>query len=227
MAKTSPTSTHDPAVTPKPHPIRSFLVLVFRLLLLGIGGGFAALLGIAIAQFRPASAPSEPLAARLFRQSTQILQQTQRGSPVSTDPQTAETPTTTPASPSAIVTADADALTFTLPSDALFETNQTALRPDAQSILNGIQQDLQRYPGAVVRIASHTASATPPDASNAARDRSRSLAQAQTIETYLSDTLGDRYHWVSIGYGSTRPLVPNDSPLNQQSNRRIEITVEP
>ena len=29
----------------------------------------------------------------------------------------------------------------------------------------------------------------------------------------------------AVGYGATRPLVPNDSPANRSRNRRVEIVL--
>ena len=223
MTKTSPNSVQGSSVSRQSHPVRSFLVLVFRLLLLGIGGGFAALLGVAIAHFYPASSPSEPFASRLLHQSSQLLQRANR----QVNPQPSSITTPGNSTPTAIATARADAPTFTLPSDALFEADQTVLRPDANLVLDPLTQDLQRYPGAVVRVAAHLDSSINVTVDTALEDRTRSLAQAQAVERYLMEALGERYHWVAIGYGGTRPLVINDSPTNQQRNHRVEITVEP
>ncbi|MFB2839365.1 OmpA family protein [Floridanema evergladense] len=44
---------------------RFFLVFLFRFLLLVVGGGFAALLGVALATVYPASTPKKPLVARI------------------------------------------------------------------------------------------------------------------------------------------------------------------
>lgn len=44
---------------------RFFLVFLFRLLLLVVGGGFAALLGVALATVYPASTPQKPLVAKV------------------------------------------------------------------------------------------------------------------------------------------------------------------
>jgi outer membrane protein OmpA-like peptidoglycan-associated protein len=30
----------------------------------------------------------------------------------------------------------------------------------------------------------------------------------------------------AVGFGETKPLVPNDSPANKQKNRRVEFTVK-
>jgi flagellar motor protein MotB len=111
-------------------------------------------------------------------------------------------------------------LMVTLPSDALFTTEGT-LRPD-ETILNSILTDLQRYPGAAIQVSAHT------DQQNAGTtDQDRSLEQAKAVQQYLSTQLTDEMHWVTIGYGHSRPLVPNDSPENRQRNRRIEILIKP
>ena len=63
----TPSSTPQPSAPPKRQPSQpsrgrgwGFLVLIFRLLLLGVGGSFAALAGIAIAQFHPAPQTQDP-----------------------------------------------------------------------------------------------------------------------------------------------------------------------
>jgi hypothetical protein len=52
---------------------RSFLVLVFRLLLLVVGGGFAGLLGVAIAQYYPAQTQEMPILEKVFQRSEALI----------------------------------------------------------------------------------------------------------------------------------------------------------
>lgn len=135
-------------------------------------------------------------------------------------------PAATPISVAPLTTAStlsqSDTLMVTLPSDALFGTNQTGLRPQTQAILDSIATDLQRYEGASIRIAAHTDRQIP-----AARARTISFEQAKAVEQYLSTLLGDDYHWLVIGYGSNRPLVSGDSATSNERNRRVEITIDP
>jgi peptidoglycan-associated lipoprotein len=49
------------------------LVLLFRLLLLGVGGSLAGLIGIAIAQFFPAQVDEPPLLEHIFRRSSDLV----------------------------------------------------------------------------------------------------------------------------------------------------------
>jgi outer membrane protein OmpA-like peptidoglycan-associated protein len=114
----------------------------------------------------------------------------------------------------------AEKLKVTLPSDSLFEPDNSLLRPDAGLILDKIIADLRDSPSSTISIAAHT------DAKDADDDRELSFRRAKAVEQYLARALGDRYRWLAIGYGGTRPVVPNDTSANQQRNRRIEIAVD-
>lgn len=250
MTKSTHTSPHtqETAVRRSPRPVRSFLVFVFRLLLLGIGGGFALLLGIAIAQFFPAQAPQEPLLEGIFRQTENIFTEIKqlRNTSLSSPSPSAPSPVPSSSAPSSpipganpsasalppVVTSTSDTkLAITLPTDALFNANEDVFRPEAQPILDSVVSDLQRYPEATVQVAAYTdaeaanvAGASPGDG---VQDRNQSFAQAQIIKRYLANRVGDHYHWVVAGFGNTQPLVPSDTAINQQRNRRIQITIQP
>ncbi len=269
-----------------------FFTLTFRLLLLGIGGSVAAVVGVAVAQLYPAQTQEPPSLERMIRQAESLLKtigalpledsQPHPGATAST----AEIPTANPVSSAALsaserqqlqmemtqlqaelqtltsqstepladrvqeiqkrtqiiqerlssFTADASPISttaplvadsnnknhlmVTLPSDALFAAEGT-LRPD-EAILSSILTDLQRYPGAAIQVSAHT---DRQDADMA--DQDRSLEQAKAVQQYLSAQLNEDVHWVTIGYGSSRPLVSDDSPESRQRNRRIEILIQP
>jgi outer membrane protein OmpA-like peptidoglycan-associated protein len=145
------------------------------------------------------------------------------------NPGTASAGSTASQSPSQAVVAPATAtlsdnneLMVTLPSDALFGADQKTLRSGTDTILSSIIGDLKQYPGSTIRIAAYT-----DDQGDAQQDRLRTFEQAKAIEQYLSNQLGDKFHLVTVGYGHTRPLADNSTPVNRQRNRRIEITIEP
>jgi OmpA-OmpF porin, OOP family len=280
------------------------LSLIFRLLLLGVGSGFAWVLGMTIAQIRPSTATEMPLAERLLRL-TQNLTPATRRAPATLIP-LLPTPTTTPSSQSQINPAQkpklqsdlrqlqgelnaligrtaalesqlgssrptetlekrlqlmsrelasaetattptpalptiggtptsqpvttapqsdnpvfaGDALMVTLPSDVLFDTGSISLRAGTNAILDNLVADLRNYEGATVRIAGHT-----DNVGEMADNRNLSFARAQAVEQYLSGVLGQKYHWVAIGYGDSRPSVDNGSDANRQRNRRIEVAI--
>ena len=110
----------------------------------------------------------------------------------------------------------------TLPSDVLFDAGSISLRAGTSAILDNLVADLRNYEGATVRVGGHT-----DDAGEAVDNRKVSFARAQAVVQYLSGVLGQKYHWVAIGYGESRPLVDNSSDANQQRNRRIEVAISP
>ena len=122
------------------------------------------------------------------------------------------------------------ALMVTLPSNVLFDSTQTSLRPESLAILDSLIRDLQRDPGATVRVSAHV-----DEQGTVEVDRSLSFGQAKAVKQYLTSKLGKNYQWVAIGYGHSRPLAGNpsqgnSSPLSQgdrQRNRRIEIALDP
>lgn len=292
-----------PAKRPSPGRGRSFLTFIFRLLLLGVSGSLAALLGIVLAQFYPGQIQEPPLVEKFMQSSQALWRSVTRlpatwnnptpASPVASSPsgtgvaspspsvspqlpappaplseadrqrvqteltqlqtelqQTTDrsvaaaaiqerlqalqqqlNPNATSAAtesdqgliaPSTSTIANGELLKVTLPSDALFNTDQVTLRPATTAILDSIVTDLQRYPGATIRVAGHTDSQGAADA-----DRDRSFQQANAVLQYLSEKLDDSYRWVAVGYGSNEPLEENTSTINRQRNRRIEIAIDP
>lgn len=113
-----------------------------------------------------------------------------------------------------------DALKVTLPSDSLFKDTDKVLLPEAPVILDAAIADLRNYQDATIHIAAHT------DNTGEAKDNTeKSFLRARTVEQYLSAALGKQYRMVVIGYGESFPLVINDSDINRQRNRRIELIV--
>ncbi|WP_088890222.1 OmpA family protein [Leptolyngbya ohadii] len=134
-------------------------------------------------------------------------------------------PTNSPAAaipPATSTVTQDDRLMVTLPSDTLFETDQTTLKPGTEAILNSIVNDLKQYSGATIRVTAHL-----DQQGTEAADRERSFQQAKAIEQYLGGQLKDGYHWLVEGYGHSRPVAANDTTVNRQRNRRIEIIIEP
>lgn len=280
---------------------RAILTLIFRLLLLGVGGSLAAAVGIAVAQLYPAQTQEPPLVEKLLQSSETVLDNVKQipktwtgqekqttapeASPATPAPQPLSTtslsdnerqqlqteltqlqaelqtltsnssepladrvqeiqkriqaiqeklstfstsPTASPAAnqtfvaPATSRSANGERLMVTLPSDALFDGEQTTLRPGTEAILNNILTDLQGYPQATIQVGAHTDDQGSPEA-----NRARSLEQAKAVQQYLSTQLGEDIHWVTVGYGHNQPLASDDTPENQQRNRRIEITIDP
>lgn len=269
------------------------LLLIFRLLLLGVGGGLSLILGIIFANFYPNPNPERPLLlkvldrldkktpllpanaspmvvpeatnpppqlalaqkqqaqAELTKLQGQMKQlsdkvgalETQLGSSrpnealearlqalslqlegapsPNSNAKSVENSTPNQSTTVSASVVQADKLKVTLPSDLLFEESNSILRSEAGLILDKIVTDLRNYPTSTIRIAAHT------DATHEAEEnRELSFRRAKAVEQYLAKALGNQYRWLTVGYGETRPLVPNDTVSNQQRNRRVEIAVD-
>jgi OOP family OmpA-OmpF porin len=111
---------------------------------------------------------------------------------------------------------------ITLPPDTLFDrtTDNNILRPEAIVLLSQIVSELRGISGTTIQVTAHTNLG-----GDAARDRILSFQQAKAIREYLATQLGDRFRFVTIGYGNTRPLTTTVA-AGQPENRRIEIIVE-
>lgn len=247
---------------------RFFLVFLFRFLLLVVGGGFAALLGVALATVYPATTPQKPLVARVPEvipgidtdqnsnnpnlvtqsetkgqltkaQRKQLETELQRlEKQLKTRPDRgklearikairqqlrvnlAKLPTASQLALSTEPLINPDSLTGRIPSDVLFEDNQSFLLTEGKPVLDKLVDELQEFPGAAVAIGVHTDSV-----GEASNNRALSFRQAEAIVNYLSSTLGKSYTWIPVGYGETFPLVNDESQTNLQYNRRIEIKV--
>lgn len=137
----------------------------------------------------------------------------------STTPSTLVVPSpTSPNSPSPIIYGGINQKKITLPSDPLFDGNSSTLRPEAIILLSQVANELRGIPGTAVQVTVHTNLSGEPD-----NDRRLSFQQAKTIREYLATQLGDRFRFVAIGYGSSRPLV---TAIDRPENRRIEMIVE-
>lgn len=250
---------------------RFFLVFLFRFLLLVVGGGFAALLGVALATVFPATIPQKPLVAKApelipgintdqnsnepsnvavqletkpqltearrkqLERELQLLEKqlnrrgdrTRREARIKAIRQQlrvnlAKLPTASQLALSTQPLINPDTLTGTIPSDVLFEDNQSFLLTEGKPVLDKLVDELQNSPGAAVVIAVHTDSV-----GEQSNNRGLSFRQAEAIAQYLSSTLGKSYTWIPVGYGETFPLVNDQNQTNLQFNRRIEIKVNP
>jgi len=116
-------------------------------------------------------------------------------------------------------------LVMTLPTDPLFDDEQSALKPGANTLLVTLLGEMRAYENAIVTVSVHTDDVGSPEA-----QRDLSLRRAQVVSNYLRAQVGDRqerFTWNPVGAGSTQSLVANDSNENRQRNRRIEISVTP
>lgn len=139
-------------------------------------------------------------------------------------PQKAVTPTPPPPPPklSAAEAACQAALQSTVREGMIrFERASANLTRESFATLDKLASVLKTCPDVTVEIEGHTDSEGTPERNQGLSDR-----RANSVADYLerNGVLANKVH--AVGYGETRPLVPNDTPENRAKNRRIEFTVK-
>ncbi len=204
---------------------RGLLVLIFRLLLLGVGSVFAVLLGVAIATMYSAEVSNTPVLETALKRSLNLRRALQQSPGAALDElleqgsgSPAEEPTDSEIDSDSSIEATSEvdqtnnALRITLPSDVLFEDRSSALVSGNQPIFDNVVQEIQRYPGATVQVAAYS-----DRAATVARNRQTAFEQAQVVQQSLaSDLAEDLYHWVTIGYG--KDVQSSDSVASESSS---------
>ncbi len=116
-------------------------------------------------------------------------------------------------------------VSLTLSDSILFQSGVSELRPEGYPVLNKIILVLQNNRFAV-RVEGHTDNVS----IRSVRFPSNwelSIARAVHVVKYFIDVGQIAPHRLSaVGYGDAKPIRPNDSPVNREKNRRVEIILE-
>lgn len=103
-------------------------------------------------------------------------------------------------------------------NNIFFDHDQYELKPRSMTELDKLVSFLNENPGQRVEISGHT-----DDTGTESYNQSLSLKRAQAVVDYLNKKGLPTSRLTKTGYGSKRPLVPNDSEANREKNRRIEF----
>lgn len=103
----------------------------------------------------------------------------------------------------------------------LFPNDSAFIAPEYYSQIEDIATFLRQYPTTKVTIEGHT-SRTGTDERNAVLSQER----ADAVTTVLADRFNiDRSRLTAIGYGSSRPIVLEQTPEAEMRNRRVVAEV--
>jgi len=108
-----------------------------------------------------------------------------------------------------------------LPAPVPFKTGSAVLDTDAgaDEILELVRQYMVANPDTtLLRIEGHTDS-DGDDASN----QTLSEQRAWSVSKWLTEHGVDCKRQIAVGFGESRPLVPNDTPENKAKNRRVSF----
>ena len=123
--------------------------------------------------------------------------------------------------PEADVVRDGDKVYMALPSGILFDIGKDAIKPSAKDSLSKAAATLKASETNIT-IQGHTDS-TGSDAVN----QPLSERRAQHVLDFLAANGVPSFRMTAIGYGSSRPAVPNDTEANRALNRRVQLEISP
>jgi chemotaxis protein MotB len=110
-------------------------------------------------------------------------------------------------------------LIIRLSAARFFDPSQAAIRPEVLPILDAIASELVVMNNHI-RIEGHTDD-SPVNSSRYRDNWDLSSSRAAAVASYVQRT-----QLSAAGYGSTRPLEPNDSTAHREANRRVEMAIE-
>jgi outer membrane protein OmpA-like peptidoglycan-associated protein len=115
-----------------------------------------------------------------------------------------------------------DQLTLRMPSGITFATNESAVQPQFQPVLNDVASVLAEYPKTYIDVMGHT------DADGTeVYNQALSERRAQSVAGYLSGRGVQSARLAAKGYGEVQPIASNETPDGKQANRRVEIKLVP
>jgi OOP family OmpA-OmpF porin len=96
------------------------------------------------------------------------------------------------------------------------------IKPESYTPLDEVGAILQKWPELRIEIGGHTDSR-----GSEAYNQKLSEERAQAVLAYLKEKFPDLHadQFTAVGYGESKPLVPNTSVLNMAKNRRVEFKV--
>ena len=121
------------------------------------------------------------------------------------------------------VTQNARGISIEINASALFDQGEAVLQQDARDVLREVAGLLKDDPH-MVEVEGHTDNlpiATPQYASNWELSAVRA---ASVVRLFIEGGVQEA-RLSAIGYGSTRPVARNDSPVNQARNRRVAVMI--
>lgn len=105
-------------------------------------------------------------------------------------------------------------------NNIFFDLNKATLRVESQTEMNHVVTFLREYPKLMIEISGHTDSVGT-DAFNKALSQQR----ADAVREYILKKGIAPSRVRARGYGSSRPLSPNDTEENRQRNRRTDFRI--
>ncbi|WP_254461213.1 OmpA family protein [Xanthomonas sacchari] len=117
---------------------------------------------------------------------------------------------------------DGDNITLNLPDGITFDFNQSTLKPQFYSALNGVASTLKEYNQTMIEVVGHTDNI----GSDAVNQR-LSEQRASSVAAYLTAQGVQPERIQTLGAGKKYPIADNSTEAGRAQNRRVEIRLVP
>jgi outer membrane protein OmpA-like peptidoglycan-associated protein len=117
---------------------------------------------------------------------------------------------------------EGDTLHLIMPGDITFATNSAAISPNFNPVLNDVAVVLNKYEKTVLLIKGHT-----DDTGSESYNQELSERRANAVKNLLTAYNVNAQRVTTVGMGEFQPKVPNTSDANRQTNRRVELSIQP
>jgi len=119
------------------------------------------------------------------------------------------------------IEATSSGIKINIQAAVLFAFDKYDIRPEAAKILHDVALQILQYPGSKIIIEGHTCSMGT-DQYNQKLSENR----ARSVRNYLVNVEKMTEFQIEVrGLGETAPIAPNDTEVNREKNRRVEIIV--
>jgi len=138
------------------------------------------------------------------------------------DRQEAEMRDALAASEAAAVRREGDLLAITLKGDVSFDLDSDVVRPGLYNELDRIAEIMIKYPQTSIQVEGHTDSTGSETYNQKLSERRASSVRNLLVQRGVQ---AQRVH--ILGFGESRPVATNTTPVGRQMNRRVEIRINP
>ena len=115
-----------------------------------------------------------------------------------------------------------DVVRVTMTNQTAFETNSTDIKPGFHTTMDKLADVVVRYNKTALTVVGHT-----DDVGSNAYNQKLSENRARSVARYLESRRVNSIRLAISGKGETQPIATNATEGGRQSNRRVEIYVEP
>ncbi len=120
------------------------------------------------------------------------------------------------------VTRSGDNLILNMPGNVTFATDQSEVKSQFFPVLNSVSLVLKEFDKTFIHVAGHTDSTGSLEHNQGLSDR-----RASSVGAYLRAQGIRSERVLEKGYGPQHPIATNSTPEGRQTNRRVELTLEP